>query len=50
MLCCAVQGGVSGQVKQRMLSTVQHPELELRPMLLFPEVRLEKGYSLNPEV
>jgi hypothetical protein len=38
-----VQGGVSGQVKQRMLLTQQHPEMELRPMLLFPEVRLVPG-------
>jgi len=41
--CCAVVWcvlqGVSGQVKQRMLLTQQHPEMELRPMLLFPEVR-----------
>ena len=35
-----VQGGVAAAVKQRMLLTVEHPELELRPMLLFPEVGL----------
>lgn len=36
-MVCDVQG-VSGAVKRRMLLTAQHPELELRPMLLFPEV------------
>lgn len=39
MLGAACQGGVAAAVKQRMLLTVERPELELRPMLLFPEVR-----------
>jgi hypothetical protein len=47
MVCAAslpatlpVAQGVSGAVKRRMLLTAQHPEMELRPMLLFPEVRV----------
>jgi hypothetical protein len=39
LCCCCIHQGVSGAVRRRMLLTAQHPELELRPMLLFPEVR-----------
>lgn len=41
-------GGVSGAVKRRMLLTQQHPEQELRPMLLFPEGTTSNGRYLLP--
>jgi hypothetical protein len=41
-----VMQGVSGAVKRRMLLTAQHPEMELRPMLLFPEVQISVSSSV----
>ena len=40
--------GVSAQVKERMIQTQQQPELELRPMLLFPEGTTSNGQMLLP--
>ncbi len=30
--------GVAGLIKERMLLSAVHPEMEMRPVLLFPEV------------
>lgn len=47
LLLCAVQG-VGTLVKERMIYSHNHPEAELRPMLLFPEGTTTNGKMLLP--